>query len=142
MSTAAALGAGLFLAASLLATSPAHLTSRRKRLMVIVGLMAFQAVLAVTVMTSTRQLGSDWYLPVQQLWPRAFPSDQALAGELLWGTGMFPLVVVAAVVLQRGAGRRPCPGAPLTDCQPRLRLPTACGSGDMGDTSAIRSGDR
>lgn len=121
----AALVIGFLVASSLLASAPVWGSSARRRLVVVATLMGVNCVVAVAVMTVPVPVGGDWYPLVQQLWPIPIRNDRIHAGLLLWGTGSYPMAILAtAVARQRpirvhGATIHPAgsPSAVRTDAQ-------------------------
>ena len=141
LTTVLALLVGLGLANSL--TTPARPRSRghglTARIGILLGLLLLHAVTGLRIMLSGEPIGGDWYAKVRDLWDLPVMSDQLLAGQLLWGAGIYPLLLLGVVIAAQDGRRRPplraaadrtADGSPAaggrrTACKPVVHAPVA-----------------
>lgn len=127
---AAALCAGLNLAAALLrsrADGPG--AARRSVMLVLAGAAVLHAGAGLAVMAGGMQSG-DWYVYIQSLWSFSPTAQQRIAGEVLWGAGLLPLLILGVAALGPAlTPRHPAAPAPESADRPARK---AVGSGHTG----------
>lgn len=71
------------------------------RLVVLLATMVFHAFIAVSLTGSESLLMSEWFSAIGRDWGGSAIEDQQLGGLIMWGTGEFPTVGMALIVLFR-----------------------------------------
>lgn len=71
------------------------------RLVVLLATMVFHAFIAVSLTGSDSLLMSEWFSAIGRDWGLPAIEDQQMGGLIMWGTGEFPTVGMALIVLFR-----------------------------------------
>lgn len=71
------------------------------RLVVLLATMVFHAFIAVSLTGSESLLMSEWFSAIGRDWGLSAIEDQQMGGLIMWGTGEFPTVGMALIVLFR-----------------------------------------
>ena len=71
------------------------------RLVILLATMVFHAFIAVSLTGSESLLMSEWFSAVGRDWGASAIEDQQIGGLIMWGTGEFPTVGMAMIVLFR-----------------------------------------
>ena len=71
------------------------------RLVVLLATMVFHAFIAVSLTGSESLLMSEWFSAIGRDWGVSAIEDQQAGGLIMWGTGEFPTVAMAMIVLFR-----------------------------------------
>jgi len=71
------------------------------RLVVLLATMVFHAFIAVSLTGSESLLMSEWFSAIGRDWGASAIEDQQIGGLIMWGTGEFPTVAMALIVLFR-----------------------------------------
>lgn len=69
------------------------------RLVLLLSTLAFHAFFGLALMSGTEILGLDWWTAMRYTDHAALLADQRVGGGVAWGTGEFPTVLVAMVVV-------------------------------------------
>lgn len=90
---------GYLFAQSLVGIDPSpHDPPYPMRLIIVLATMAFHAFFGLSLIYGTGLLASDWYGAMGRQWGLDPLSDQQQGGELAWGLGEIPTLVLAIVV--------------------------------------------
>ncbi|MDN6490209.1 MAG: cytochrome c oxidase assembly protein, partial [Yaniella sp.] len=71
------------------------------RLVILLATMVFHAFIAVSLTGSDSLLMSEWFSAIGRDWGASAIEDQQIGGLIMWGTGEFPTVGMAMIVLFR-----------------------------------------
>src|SRR5699024_10294892 len=71
------------------------------RLLVLLATMVFYAFIAISLTGSESLLMSEWFSAIGRDWGPSAIEDQQIGGLIMWGTGEFPTVGMAMIVLFR-----------------------------------------
>ncbi|HIW46639.1 MAG TPA: cytochrome c oxidase assembly protein [Candidatus Yaniella excrementigallinarum] len=71
------------------------------RLIVLIATMVFHAFIAVALTGSDSLLMAEWFSAIGRDWGLSAIDDQKMGGAIMWGTGEFPTVAMALIVLLR-----------------------------------------
>src|SRR5699024_6245114 len=71
------------------------------RLRVLIATMVFHAFIAVALAGSDSLLMAEWFSAIGRDWGLSAIDDQKMGGAIMWGTGEFPTVAMALIVLLR-----------------------------------------
>nr|WP_272902271.1 cytochrome c oxidase assembly protein [Brevibacterium daeguense] len=97
------LAAGYLFAQSMIGIDPGvNRFNYPVRLLVLLVTMAFHAFFGVSVMSSTSLIEGDWYGNIGHGWIPAI-DDQVRGGEIAWGIGEFPTLILAIIVATQWA---------------------------------------
>ena len=71
------------------------------RLVILLATMVFHAFIAVALTGSESLLMAEWFSAIGRDWGASAIEDQQVGGLIMWGTGEFPTVALAMIVLFR-----------------------------------------
>lgn len=71
------------------------------RLVVLLATMVFHAFIALSLTSSESLLMAEWFSAIGRDWGASAIADQQAGGLIMWGTGEFPTVGMALIVLYR-----------------------------------------
>src|SRR5699024_12460883 len=71
------------------------------RLIVLIATVVFHAFIAVALTGSDSLLMAEWFSAIGRDWGLSAIDDQKMGGAIMWGTGGFPTVAMALIVLLR-----------------------------------------
>lgn len=71
------------------------------RLVILIATMVFHAFIAVALTGSDSLLMAEWFSAIGRDWGLPAIDDQKMGGAIMWGTGEFPTVAMALIVLYR-----------------------------------------
>ena len=71
------------------------------RLIILIATMVFHAFIAISLTGGESLLLADWFSSIGRDWGPSALEDQQLGGLIMWGTGEFPTVGMALIVLYR-----------------------------------------
>ncbi|HEY4558675.1 MAG TPA: cytochrome c oxidase assembly protein, partial [Enteractinococcus sp.] len=71
------------------------------RLVILLATMVFHAFIAVSLTGSESLLMAEWFSAIGRDWGASAIEDQQIGGLIMWGTGEFPTVAMALIVLFR-----------------------------------------
>jgi putative copper resistance protein D len=90
---------GYLFAQALVGVDPSpHNPAYPLRLMIVLGTMAFHAFFGLSLIYGTGLLAPEWYGAMGREWGLSPLLDQQRGGELAWGLGEIPTLVLAIVV--------------------------------------------
>lgn len=79
--------------------------SRRANLAALLIVLGFHTIAGITLLLRQEPMGADWYLLVGDLWNIPVTTDQPLAGLVLWGAALPPLMALGlGLVCQKSTG--------------------------------------
>ncbi|WP_162150470.1 cytochrome c oxidase assembly protein [Arthrobacter sp. H5] len=110
-STAAALVVGYLLSHALLSQPPSPGAVKAK-LAALFTVVAFHVTAGISLTTRESLVGGDWYLLVGDLWNIPVTTNQPIAGLILWGAALPPLLALAIERPVRTGARNLVPGVP------------------------------
>lgn len=100
---------GILFAEAVIGLDPAWRSSRRDaggadlsyaaRLLLVVLLVPFHAVLGLALLSTDQAIAADWYLGVGRTWGVSPLADQRTGAAIMWGVGDLVGVVLAGIVL-------------------------------------------
>lgn len=70
-------------------------------LVILFATISFHAFFGVTLTSATELLASDFFTQLQLPWGPSPLADQYTAGEIAWGVGEFPTLVLAIIVARQ-----------------------------------------
>lgn len=94
MSTGAALAIGYLLCHTLL-THPPSPSAVKVKVAALLTMLGFHLAAGLSLATRDNLIGGDWYLLVGELWNIPVTTDQPIAGLILWGAALPPLLALA-----------------------------------------------